>query len=199
MGGVEETRRVLERWASGEKAAGDLLYQRYESVLRSRARTLLRRSPRLSLTEEDLVQAAWLRAMQALCRRPFQSRVAGGFGRWLHRILERTALNEARKRRTLKREASVLGGIGVDPACVQLPPSDDPTPTSQARLSELTAFCKAALEEREWEVWRRVEIEQMQAVEVALELGMTDSAVRSLVHRSRKKLLEALGRSDEHR
>jgi DNA-directed RNA polymerase specialized sigma24 family protein len=68
----------------------------------------------------------------------------------------------------------------------------DPSPTSEARYRELADFCRSTLSPREWDVWRRVEIERVPAVEAAAALGLSPSAVRALAFRARQKILQGL-------
>jgi len=199
-GSPEETGRILDRWKAGESDAADLLVERHTPLLRRRARRLLsgRADVGASLEGDDLIQDTWVRVFSKGALERLEIRRSGAFSAWLVRVLQRSLLDRRRRTRALKRDASVSRAIGADSDGAALPgpevlvDSREPSPTSRARMHDLTNFCQHVLTDREWEVWKLVEIDRWAAVDVAREKGISSSAVRSLTHRAREKLLRAL-------
>ena len=63
-----------------------------------------------------------------------------------------------------------------------------PTPTSDARVSELQDLAKEHLGQREYDVWSLIELDAYTPSEVAVVLSESPSAIRGVLHRARRKL-----------
>ena len=197
------TARVLQGLREGDREAARNLQERYGPPLLGHARRLVCRLDLPGLASEDIVQETWLSAFEHRAIPRFKRRHPGSLFSWLRIIQSRKCLDHLRKARALRGEASVsqrsLDKASGGETLGQQVPSSDTTPTSRARYQEYLALCKRTLTEREWEAWRMVEIEDRTDTEAAPLLGTTPSAVRSLVHRSKLKLLKELDEdSEEH-
>lgn len=152
---------------------------------------------------EDLLQETLLRAFRGLGT----FRGEAGFGRWLICI----AVNTARKHLAKKRPVTLaVGGArggsggsdgeggGDDPPPDPLdelpgPASDPPALASLAEEAERVRAAVARLpwEEREALILR--ELEDLSYAEIAREVEATPAAVRSRLHRARRRLAGQLG------
>lgn len=190
------TRHLLERALAGDRACESRLFGELSIVLRHEARAhrlmpLLRRSA----SEEDVVNEAWVRFYSARAYERFEDRGPGSLRRFLVVIVDRVLHDWLRRASAGKRiaggEALSLESLadGGDSREIGVAQSREPTPTKSVRDGELLALVREALDERERLVWERIEVEQRSSIEVAHELGISDSAVRGVIHRARAKLI----------
>jgi RNA polymerase sigma factor (sigma-70 family) len=193
------TKELLARYLAGDFAAEERLFSRFRTALLERAR----RHPRLrplarDCTAEDVVQEVFRRALASGMLRDFEDRGRGSLEAVLTRVLENTLVDfgrraSARKRGGTHERVDALE-TGLAPGLDRLP-AEDTTPTSRARSNELVELAGRVLEPRELEAWRPVEIEGLDAADVAHRMESTPAAIRGLVYRARAKLMRAL--SDE--
>jgi RNA polymerase sigma factor (sigma-70 family) len=164
--------RLLALAASGHDRAFEAIVERYRKPLLRYLRRLL--SEPLA---EDVVQATFLNAWRAL--------QAGTGVRelrpWLYRIGHNQAIN------ALKRAGAVLEPLpeGGPVALVELGPDEEIERRDEMRTA-LEGV--AALPDRQRTALLAVAVEGRAHADVAAELGLTDGAVRQLVHRARSSL-----------
>ena len=143
-------------------------------------RTLLLRSARRYLPEaraEDALQQAFIAAWKALQR----GDEVRDLRAWLYRIVHNTALNQLRS-------------AGYDYAELEESLRGGPAPQEEMERRAVvhqTLSGLAALPERQREALLQIAIEGRSQEEVARELGVTEGAVRQLVHRARLTLRAA--------
>jgi RNA polymerase sigma factor (sigma-70 family) len=169
-------RRLAELAAGGDERAFEALIGRHRVALE-------RYCWRLGLPDhraEDVLQQAFTRAWLSLRR-------GGDVGQprpWLYRIVHNAALNAHRSARLRTHEsidAPVLGSLA-------LATSDD----GETRLQALEALREvAALPHLQRQAVVMTAIQGRSHEEAAGELGLTDGAVRGLLHRARTKLRAA--------
>ena len=166
---TQSDERLVALARAGHERAFEVIVQRY--------RGLLLRSARRYLSDgraEDAVQQAFLAAWSALQR----GDEVRDLRPWLYRIVHNTALN-------------ALRAAGYDYA--ELPEglamSVDEVERREDARDALSGL--AALPERQREALLRVAVEGRPQGEVARELGVSEGAVRQLVHRARLTLRAA--------
>ncbi len=169
-------RRLAELAADGDERA-------FEALVRRHRVELERYCWRLGLPghhAEDVLQQAFTRAWMALRR-------GGEVGQpraWLYRIVHNAALNAHRSARLRTHEsidAAVEGSLALAPA-----------ENLETHLLAMDALRQvAALPHMQRRAVVMTAIEGRSHEEVADELGVTDGAVRGLVHRARTKLRAA--------
>ncbi len=189
------TRTMLRFALRGDPEAERRFYLR----LKERLTVLAGRHPlmprlRSTTTPEDVASEVLVRCFAARAFQRFEDRGRNSIPRFLHVVLQRTLVDMLRRSKSAKRRSST----GADPVPVAVgeldayePPSNDPTPTSQARSAELAELCQKLLGGRELEVWKLIEFEGLQPADVAERLDIAPSTVRSLFHRARCKLIRA--------
>ena len=146
---------------------------------------------------EDLLQESLLNAFKGFAK----FRGDSGFGTWFTRIAVNTARNFLRKKRP------VPFSNGANPGCEDGSaagaddfPSDALDPLEALARSEDGEMVRSAVErlsDDEREVVLLREIEGLSYIEMASALGTTAAAVRSRLHRARRRLFVLLGGRDE--
>lgn len=182
----EELMRAVQ---AGDEAAFPLLYRRYERRLLA---FLVPYVGDLALAE-DLLQETFLRVFRQ--RASYEPR--GAFRTWLFAIARNLALDQLRRRRSLRRSTSPLGEgspVGEDPE--RLPdPAPDPLGVLAGREAA-TALRAALLElpEEDRAVILLSRLEGLRYREIAEILGSTEGAVKVRAHRSLLALRRRLHR-----
>ena len=166
---TQSDERLVALARAGHERAFEVIVQRYRGLLLRSARRYLS-----DARAEDAVQQAFLAAWSALQR----GDEVRDLRPWLYRIVHNTALN-------------ALRAAGYDYA--ELPEglamSVDEVERREDARDALSGL--AALPERQREALLRVAVEGRPQGEVARELGVSEGAVRQLVHRARLTLRAA--------
>ncbi|HXE45434.1 MAG TPA: sigma-70 family RNA polymerase sigma factor [Conexibacter sp.] len=166
--------RLVELARSGHERAFDALVQRYRRPLLGHCRRMLLPEARA----EDTLQQALLQAWLAL-QRGDEVRHARA---WLYRILHNTALNALRSSGYDHAELSeAITGAGA--------PHED----LDRRIAVREALAGlAALPEQQREALLRTAVEGASHAAAAAEMGVSEGALRGLVHRARATLRAGL-------
>ena len=192
------SRELKEYWTRGNRRSLDRLAPRFSPLIRHRI-TSSQRWARLAekMSLADVEQEVWLRVIRA----GRGSYVAGGvrhaFVSWLTHIIDSTVTDLVRildaKKRGGGEEPEALAELSGERK-IKNPgqPTQIPTPSAEARVTEFEMMAREVLTEREFTVWRWVVVENYSSVDVALALGCSSAAVRSLLLRSRAKLRDQL-------
>ena len=162
--------RLVALAAAGHDRAFEAIVERYRRPLLRYLRRLL--SDTLA---EDVVQATFLNAWSSL-RTGTEVR---DLRPWLYRIAHNAALNALKKVGEVMEEVpESIGGLQTEPA------------TELERRDEIqrALMSIAALPSRQRAALLAVAVDGRAHAEVAAELGLTDGAVRQLVHRARTAL-----------
>ncbi|MDA0174027.1 sigma-70 family RNA polymerase sigma factor, partial [Solirubrobacter taibaiensis] len=166
---TQSDERLVALARAGHERAFEVIVQRYRGLLLRSARRYLS-----DARAEDAVQQAFLAAWSALQR----GDEVRDLRPWLYRIVHNTALN-------------ALRASGYDYA--ELPEglamSVDEVERREDARDALSGL--AALPQRQREALLRVAVEGRPQGEVARELGVSEGAVRQLVHRARLTLRAA--------
>src|SRR3954470_16862428 len=156
----------------GHERAFEAIVERYRGPLLRAARRYLPEA-----RAEDALQQAFLSAWSALQR----GDEVRDLRAWLYRIVHNTALNQLR-----------VSGYDYAELEESLTPAVAPQEEMERRaVVRQTLTGLAALPDRQREALLRVAIEGRSQEEVARELGVTEGAVRQLVHRARLTLRAA--------
>ena len=133
--------------------------------------------------------------------RSFDDEGPGSLQRFISRILDRVLIDMVRRSKATKRGGTFLAH-SLDTTETHVPScsshgkpltSRDPSPTSNARATEMNELCRSVLEASEYRIWHQVEVLGRSSEEVAAEFCTSSAAIRGLLFRSRAKLVQALG------
>ena len=164
---------LIQRLRGGDAAAWDAIDRRYRVEMERFARRMLHDVAPDQV--EDVVQEAMWRAYRALHRdeRAIELRP------WLYRLTRNCCLDERARQRT---DAVELDGLVADGR-------DEPVVVAERRAALRTLLDDlAGLPDLQRHALLRREIDGLSHDQIALELGMTSQATRSLVHRARGAL-----------
>jgi RNA polymerase sigma factor (sigma-70 family) len=171
---TQSDERLVVLARGGHERAFEAIVERYRGALLRTARRYLPEA-----RAEDALQQAYMAAWSALQRGDDVRDLRA----WLYRIVHNTVLNQLRVSgydyAELEESLSPGGGSG---------PQEELERRAVVRQT-LTGL--AALPERQREALLRIAIEGRTQEEVALELGVSEGAVRQLVHRARLTLRAA--------
>src|SRR6201990_544971 len=169
---TQSDERLVELARAGHERAFEMIVERYRGPLLRGARRYLPEA-----RAEDALQQAFISAWSAV-RRGDEIRARRA---WLYRIVHNTALNQLR-----------LSGYDYAELEDSLRAKDAPQDEMERRaVVRQTLTGLAALPERQREALLRIAVEGRSQDEVARELGISEGAVRQLVHRARLTLRAA--------
>jgi RNA polymerase sigma factor (sigma-70 family) len=168
---VQSDERLVVLARAGHERAFEAIVERYRRPLLRHARRLVGEA-----RAEDAVQQALVAAWAALGRGDDVRDLSA----WLHRIVHNTGLNLLRGQRdSVELRDSLAAGA----------PPHEVLERRQTVRETLEAL--AALPERQREALLRTAVEGRSQAEVAQALGLSDGAVRQLVHRARTAIRAA--------
>ena len=183
----DEDVRLMLAFCEGDSAAFDALFRRWAAPLLRYLERMLR-DPGAA---EELVQEAFLRVHGARDRYQPEAR----FSTWLYRIATNLALNELRRPRRRERHESV-DAEGAAPLVDSRAPRVDDIVHAR-RISERVEAELDRLPERQRAALWLASVEGLSYAEVATSLDVSEKAVKSLVHRARSALADALGEAGD--
>jgi RNA polymerase sigma-70 factor (ECF subfamily) len=182
LDGLDEDVQRMLAFRDGDSSAFDALFRRWSAPLLR----YLERMVRDGAAAEELVQEAFLRVHRA---RDHYSPEAK-FSTWLYRIATNLALNELRRpRRRNPHQSTEDEGA---PALVAGDAAVDDVVHARQVGDEVERGL-AALPERQRAALWLTSVEGHSYAEVASTLGLSESAVKALVHRARSTLVEKIG------
>ena len=190
---------LLNAAINGDPSALEqLLWQNYEPLERFVASRIPAHA-RKHFGVEDILQTVFAEAFRDIAQ--FKSGTNAAFLSWLRTIAEHRIIDALRK---LERGGihQISAGVWRDDQSVldliDLVTGDDDSPSEVVAGKEAIHAIRiaiASLPVDQQEVLRRHYLEQQSIDDVATATGRTAAAVRGLIHRGKKKLAEALGRS----
>lgn len=189
---------LLDRWRGGDPSAFGPLHDRLSPLLRSR----IQRMPGWGSLDghhqlDDILQEVWARAVLQV-KEEFQHIGPGSLFGFLAKVAERTVVDLARKRGAQKRGG---GGVRQLPTAFESatskPGASAPeSPTGQARIGDLLRIARDVLNDREYQAWDLVAWQQYTDREASLAMRCSTAAIRSLMLRSRTKIIARMPRDD---
>jgi RNA polymerase sigma-70 factor (ECF subfamily) len=154
------------------------------------------------ITADDALQETLVRAIRGIAT--FESRGNGSFGAWLQTIARNTIESAAQAqaaqkrgggRRREQRQANANSSLAD---LVELLVDDDGSPSAVAARHEMVDAVQigiAGLPDSQREAVRRRYIDGQSVTETADAMRRSPGAIQGLVHRAKRSLREALGRS----
>jgi RNA polymerase sigma factor (sigma-70 family) len=169
---TQSDERLVALVRAGHERAFDAIVERYRKPLLRACQRILPEA-----RAEDALQQALVSAWKGLQRGDDVHELRP----WLYRIARNTALNQLR-----------MAGYDLDELVETLSATHDPEEEIVRRaVVRQTLAAVAALPERQREALLRTAVEGRGQDEVARDLGLSDTAVRALVHRARVRVRAA--------
>src|SRR4051812_29676133 len=169
---TQSDERLVALVRTGHERAFDAIVERYRKPLLRACRRILPEA-----RAEDALQQALVAAWKGLERGDDVQELRP----WLYRIARNTALNQLR-----------MAGYDLEELVETLSATHDPEEEVLRRaVVRQTLAAVAALPERQREALLRTAVEGRGQDEVARDLGLSDTAVRALVHRARVRVRAA--------
>lgn len=167
--------RDMLAWQAGEEAAFDRLVGAYSERLFALFTRFLGPVPE----REDMVQETFLRVLRA--RASYQP--TARFSTWLYRIAFNLSVNKSeRTRPTISLDAQAFAPPALD---VDEPPESD---LERGEVVRAVRGAIATLPQTQRAALILARYEELSFAEIAVVLGSTEKAVKSLVHRARENL-----------
>jgi RNA polymerase sigma-70 factor, ECF subfamily len=190
---------LLEAAINGDQSALEqLLWKNYELLEHFVAGRIPARAHK-HFGVEDILQTVFAEAFRDI--RQFKSGTSAAFFSWLRTIADHRIIDALRKLERGGIHQISAGGWSNDESVrnvIEIISSGDDTPSEVAAGKEAIQAIRiaiASLPEDQEGVLRRHFLENQSIEEVAAATGRTEAAVRGLVHRGKRKLADALGRS----
>jgi RNA polymerase sigma-70 factor (ECF subfamily) len=196
---TEDTLHLARLAASGDARALEALLQRHLPAVRAFVRTHMGQQLRNKESTSDLVQSVCRELLTHQDR--FQHPGEHGFEAWLFTTARRKIANRARDLERHKRDAgrevgnlgeSTIGELGAAYARIS-------SPSGRALRAEEVAALEAAIDklpDEQREVITLAHLVGLSRAEIGQQMGKTEEAVRSLLHRGKARLallLDAAG------
>lgn len=183
MGTLEDTKHLVARAKSGDRAAFDKLVSRHRFRLEAMIRTRLGQGIQNRVGVEDVFQETILRAFRAIDRFEFQDK--GCFLRWLSGIAVKVILEEAHN----QRQQSFLE------LSLKAPTSETTPSRALERDERFDRFEKAiqSLPPDYRKVLQWVRLEGFSVTEAARRMNRSPNAVSHLLLRALRKLRDTFG------
>lgn len=182
--------RLMLAWQAGDESAFDQLVEAYSGQVWA----LLTRFVHTPHAREDLVQEVFLRVVRARDRYEPTAR----FSTWLYRIVFNLAINEtqrADKREIARGERATADDEFARDRMARMADASATEPAEDLARGDAVAAVRAAiaeLPEQQRMAMILAKYDEMPYDEIGEVLGISEKAVKSLVHRARETLRERL-------
>lgn len=170
----------MRAYQGGSEAAFDLIVQAYSGQVYGLFTRFLGPVPE----REDLVQEVFLRVIRARERWQPTARLST----WLYRIAFNLSVNRSQRRSP---EVSIDAEVGGSDEARELDDPNAPQPSQAMERGDVVDAVQAALAdlpEKQRMALVLARFEDQSLAEIAAVLGMSEKAVKSLVHRARENL-----------
>ena len=170
----------MRAYQGGSEAAFDLIVQAYSGQVYGLFTRFLGPVPE----REDLVQEVFLRVIRARERWQPTARLST----WLYRIAFNLSVNRSQRRSP---EVSIDAAVGGSDEARELDDPNAPQPSHAMERGDVVDAVQAALAdlpEKQRMALVLARFEDQSLAEIAAVLGMSEKAVKSLVHRARENL-----------
>lgn len=183
---------LIRAYLAGDAAAFDALFSRYNQRIRAVCTRYVGDGP----VAEDLVQDTFVNVLRSIDRIDD----AFNFSAWIHRIAVNLCHDELR-RRTRAQQHVAGGGDEVEEAVLRLVDRDraghPESALEMAHLRQLVWEVAKKLPERQRMVLTLRELQGLSYSGIARVMGISESAVETLLHRARKRFKEVFLRMDD--
>jgi RNA polymerase sigma-70 factor, ECF subfamily len=184
---------LIRAYLDGDAAAFDALFSRYNQRIRAVCTRYVGDGP----VAEDLVQDTFYNVLRSLGRVD----VGFNFSAWIHRIAVNLCHDELR-RRTRAQQHVATGGEEIEEAVLRLADRDrqghPEAALEMAHLRQLVWDVAKRLPERQRMVLTLRELQGLSYAAIARVMGISESAVETLLHRARKRFKEVFLRMDDN-
>lgn len=195
---LDDTEALARRAAEGDARALEILLERNLPNLRAFVRARLGPELRIQESASDIVQSTCREVLEQQER--FQYPGPDAFRRWLFTTAARKVGDRLAERRTLKRDAEPALRIGVVSGVTEsrllAAYARFSTPSHRAQVGDEIARIEGAMDrlsEEQREVMLLSHLVGMSRSAIAEELGKSEVAVRSILHRAMARLALELG------
>ncbi len=179
---------LITRVADGDRAAFRVLFDRHASQVQTLCRRLLGNNDDAQEVAQDVFVSLWQKAATL--------RGESRLSTWLHRVAVNKAINFRKSGKLFSRFRQILS-IDTEELDLaeQLPAPESSRPDRQREKQRARvdlAELMATLPERQRDVYLLHKLEGLSYQEVCRELGLTQAAVESLMHRAKAGLHKAM-------
>lgn len=171
---------VVERVLAGETALFEIIMRRYNQRLYRISRSVLQNDGEA----EDVMQDAYVRAYEHL----YQFAGKAAFATWLTRIALHEALARKRRRQRTEELDAIQEARGDSMLIFKSSRPDPEAETAQSQLREVLESAIEALPETYRMIVVMREVEEMDVAETAATLGVSESVVKTRLHRAHAML-----------
>ena len=186
MGPPDDTELLVNRAAEGDETALALLLERHLPGLRAFVRARLGPELRAFESASDLVQSTCREVLAG--RERFVHPSPGAFRSWLFTTAARKVSERLKRARAAKREGEPADlGSGAAESGLVAVYGRFSSPSHRAALADEIARVERALDrlsEEQREVVLLAHVVELPRAEIALQLGKSELAVRSILHRA---------------
>jgi RNA polymerase sigma-70 factor (ECF subfamily) len=185
MGSPTSSFGLLERIREGDRAAFDLLFEKYRRRLAILIYYKLSSQLRRTADVDDILQETLLRAFRGIDT--FHYRTPGSFLSWLSRIAEHVLVDTARFEARERRNAGEIVPFRSESNPAGPEPADIHTPSRVLAEKEGYSSLLARLDslpEQYREVILLAKVEGLETAEIAERLGKSREATALLLHRA---------------
>jgi RNA polymerase sigma-70 factor (ECF subfamily) len=183
---------LIRAYLDGDAAAFDKLFSRYNQRIRSVCTRYVGDGP----VADDLVQDTFYNVIRTIDRVDSTF----NFSAWIHRIAVNLCHDELR-RRTRAQQHMAGGGEEIEQAVLRLVDRDrfghPEDALEMAHLRQLVWDVAKRLPERQRMVLTLRELQGLSYAAIARVMGISESAVETLLHRARKRFKEVFLRMDD--
>ncbi len=180
----DEDTRLMLRVRDGDHAAMEALIKKHQNAVYATVARMLNNSPEV----EDIAQQVFIR----IWRSAHTYEATAKFTTWMFTILRNLVFNELRRQKRKPTEsADAIEEDGAHHVFLESAPSPDEAIT-HSELQKAVDAAIAALPEKARLAVQLRRYEDMSYQDIALTLGITESATKSLLFRARCELKEAL-------
>lgn len=191
--------RLVEQAVSGHAPALEQLLWQYYGALEQHIAHKIPSNARKHFGPEDILQTAFTHAFRDI--RQFTPRGQGAFYAWLRTIADHRLIDALRKLNHGGMQQLSIVGADSDQSMhdlIALVCANDDSPSCVAANKEAIQAMQialASLPDDQREAVRLNCLEHRSIEEIAVIIERTEAAVRGLVHRGKKNLRDAMGRS----
>jgi RNA polymerase sigma-70 factor (ECF subfamily) len=183
---------LIRAYLAGETVAFDALFSKYHQRIRAVCSRYVGDGP----VAEDLVQDTFVNVLRSIDRIDD----AFNFSAWIHRIAVNLCHDELRRRGRAQQHVA-SGGEEVEEAVLRLIDRDrhghPESALEMAQLRQLVWDVAKRLPERQRMVLTLRELQGLSYAAIARVMGISESAVETLLHRARKRFKEIFLRMDD--
>ena len=176
---------LLGQAKGGDQQAWKRLFERYRKMLRAHVEARIFGFARRRLDAEDVLQAAFMRAWQAI--ESFEYKGEGSFRRWLACVVVNTCTNELRAHQSGSLQLLTSDKVMAEHAEQQ---AQEHSEREERRIAMMEAM--GALEEEERDILIMRIVEELSFEEIGKALGCSREKARELYGTAQERLMRRM-------